>query len=305
LIVEIVFGNAEYLIALAQANPNCNFIGFEVSGQSMFKAERKIAKQKLSNAVAIHSRGETALHHLFTPASIRQIHIGYPDPWFKTRHAGRRIMQRDTLDAIVNRLEVGGLFYLSTDIVEYAEMSHELLAETTGLDNLLDAPYVNDFPERLITTKYEEKGIREGRPGNYFKYRRNEQPAPDVPVKEELAVPHIILKSPMSPQDIAAKVEKAAFHVGDIHVALLDGYWNPHYNNVLFEVMIEEPTIEQHIALVLNPRESTGDFTLKYATFGMPRPTEGMHHATNFIAEWIVSLHSEAEILSKKIAVSD
>jgi tRNA (guanine-N7-)-methyltransferase len=305
LIVEIGFGNAEYLTALAQANPDCNVIGFEVSGQSMFKAEKKIARQKLNNAVAIHSRGETALHHLFTPASISQLHIGYPDPWFKTRHAGRRIMQRDTLDAIVNRLEVGGLFYLSTDIVEYAEMSHELLAETPGLDNLLDARYVNEFPERLITTKYEEKGILEGRPGNYFKYRRNEQPAPDVPVKEELAVPHIILKSPMSPQDIAAKVEKAAFHVGDIHVALLDGYWNPRYNTVLFEVMIEEPTIEQHIALVLHPRESTGDFTLKYATFGMPRPTEGMHHATNFIAEWIVSLHDEAEILSKKIAVSD
>jgi hypothetical protein len=35
----------------------------------------------------------------------------------------------------------------------------------------------------------------------------------------------------------------------------------------------------------------------------MPRPTEGMHHATNFLAEWIVSLHDEAEILSKKVAV--
>lgn len=303
LIVEIGFGNAEYLIALAQANLVCNVIGFEVSSQSMFKAEKKIANHKLNNALAIHSRGETALHHLFTPASIRQIHIGYPDPWFKTRHAGRRIMQRDTLDAIVNRLEPGGLFYLATDIVEYAEMSHELLSETPGLDNLLDAPYVNDFPERLIITKYEEKGIREGRPGNYFKYRRNEHPAPDVPVQKEWSVPHIVLKTPMSPQEIAAKVEKTAFHVGDIHVALLDGYWNPRYNTVLFEVMIEEPTIEQHIALALHPRETTGDFTLKYATFGMPRPTEGMHLATNFIAEWIVSLHPEAEITSKKVAV--
>jgi hypothetical protein len=44
-------------------------------------------------------------------------------------HADRRLMQRDTLDTIVNRLQPGGLFYLATDIIEYAEMSAELLAE--------------------------------------------------------------------------------------------------------------------------------------------------------------------------------
>src|SRR5690606_12868108 len=91
LIVEIGFGNADYLIALAKANPECNVIGFEIASQSLDKAERKIKSEKLSNVLAIFSTGETALNHLFTPASIRQIHINYPDPWFKSRHAGRRI----------------------------------------------------------------------------------------------------------------------------------------------------------------------------------------------------------------------
>ncbi|MDQ7036064.1 MAG: tRNA (guanosine(46)-N7)-methyltransferase TrmB, partial [Anaerolineae bacterium] len=257
LIVEIGFGNADYAIALAQSNPNCNVVGFEVSSQSMFKSEKKIIRHQLPNIRAIHSRGETALHHLFTPASVREIHINYPDPWFKSRHAGRRIMQRDTLDAIVSRLEPDGLFFLATDIVDYAEMSHELLAETKGLDNLLDAPYVHEFSERLITTKYEEKGIREGRRGNYFKYRRNTHPAPYVPVKEELPMPHIVLKTPMPPQDIAAQMEKMAFHANDIHVVVLNAYWNPNYQTVLFDVVIEEPTIDQHIALLLHPREKT------------------------------------------------
>ena len=304
LLVEIGFGNGDYTIALAQTNPTCNVIAFEVSSQSLYKAEKKIASRKLQNVRAIYSRGETALHHLFAPNSIREIHVNYPDPWFKSRHAGRRIMQRETLDAIVNRLQPGGFFFLATDILEYAEMSHELLAETPGLDNLLGAPWVNDFPERLLTTKYEEKGLREGRPGHYFKYQRNEIPVPDVPIQEELPVPHMIIKTPMSPQAIAESVEKAAFHAkGDIHIALLNGYWNPKYQTVLFDVMIEEPTIEQHIALALVTREIAGEYTLKYATFGMPRPTQGMHHATNFIAEWIVSLHDDAEIVSRRVKV--
>ena len=67
LIVEIGFGNADYLIALAQANPDCNVVGFEVSTQSVYKAERKIRKYKLTNVLAIYSRGETAINHLFEP----------------------------------------------------------------------------------------------------------------------------------------------------------------------------------------------------------------------------------------------
>ena len=301
LIVEIGFGNGDYLMALAKANPDCNVIGFEISTQSLEKAEKKIRKLKLDNAVAIHSRGETAINHLFEQESIRQIHINYPDPWFKSRHAGRRIMQRDMLDAIVSRLEIGGLFYLATDIVEYAEMSHELLVETPGLTNLLDVPWTNEFPERLITTKYEEKGIREGRPGNYFKYRRNENSIPDVPVLEEWTVPHVVIKTPMSPQEIAAAVTKDAFHKGDyIHVAVFNGFWNPTYDSVLFEINIDEPTIEQHIALSLRHREESDDYILRYATFGMPRPTEGLHFATASLAQWIVNLHPDAEIVADR-----
>lgn len=300
LIVEIGFGNGDYLMALAKANPDCNVIGIEISSQSLFKAESRIHRLKLNNVRVIYSRGETAIHHLFRPQSISQIHINYPDPWFKSRHAGRRIMQRDTLDAIVSRLEIGGLFYLATDIVEYAEMSHELLQETAALDNLLDADWINEFPERLLTTKYEGKGIQEGRPGNYFKYCRNVHRAPDVPVKEEWPVPHVVLKSPLSSQEITIKVEKEAFHKGDIHVAMFNAFWNPNYDTVLFEINIEEPTIEQHIALLLRPRETTGEYTLRYATFGMPRPTEGLHFATKAIAEWIVRLHPDAEIIANQ-----
>lgn len=297
LIVEIGFGDAEHLIALAQAHPDHNVIGFEISAQSMDKAERKIKQGRLANVRAIYSRGETALHHLFTPASVHQFHINYPDPWFKTRHAGRRLMQRDTLDALTNRLEIGGALYLATDILEYAKMSHVLLDKTPGLDNALATPWADHLPQRLITTKYEQKGLREGRPGNYFLYRRNAQPAPDVPVQEEKPVPHIVLSTPQTPQAIATNVSKTSFHHEGIHVALLDAYWNPRYNSVLFEVVIEEPTIEQHVALSLRRREDQA-FTLRFASFGMPRPTDGLHYATAAIGYWLMQQDPDAAIIT-------
>ena len=154
LIVEIGFGYGAFLLHLARQNPAASIIGLEIANQCLSAAERAIQRQKLTNVCVVQSTAETALHHLFVPGSLSQIHINFPDPWFKKRHSHRRLMQRDTLDAMVSRLQPGGLLYLATDIVEYAEMSAELLAQTPGLDNLLESAWANTMPGRVIT-KYE------------------------------------------------------------------------------------------------------------------------------------------------------
>lgn len=42
LIVEIGFGNGNYLLELARQNPDCNVIGLEIASRSLEKAERKL-----------------------------------------------------------------------------------------------------------------------------------------------------------------------------------------------------------------------------------------------------------------------
>ena len=107
--------------------------------------------------------------------------------------------------------------------------------------------------------------------------------------------------SGLNNKEIAAKVGREAFHKGGLHAALHNGYWNPRNDAALFELTIVEPTIEQHIALILHRREEGSGYVLKYATFGMPRPTEGMHFATKALAEWIVGLHPDGEIIAESI----
>ena len=88
LIVEIGFGNGDYLIHLAQANADHNIIGLEISSQSMEKAEAKIERRGLSNVRPIHSRAETALAHLLEPESVSAFHINYPDPGSRSAITG-------------------------------------------------------------------------------------------------------------------------------------------------------------------------------------------------------------------------
>jgi tRNA (guanine-N7-)-methyltransferase len=298
LILEIGFGYGQFLFHLARLNPDANIIGLEIAGQCLRSVEGAIERQRVENIRVIQSTAETALHHLFTPASLTQIHINFPDPWFKKRHSHRRLMQRDTLDAMVSRLQAGGLLYLATDIIEYAEMSAELLAETPGLDNLQASAWTNHLPGRTIT-KYEARAQREGRGCYYFACRRNEIPAPDVPVLKEEGMTHIVFKSPLTVDEMLAAFDPLERGYGDSHVSVLQAYKGR--STLLFEVYIKEPTIDQHIALVLSKREHEGEYTLKTGSLGYPRVTPGLHKAVSLVGNWLVSLHPEAEILNHKL----
>ena len=157
LIVEIGFGNGDYLVHLAETRTDCNVIGLEISSQSMERAEAKIETRRLTNVRPIHCRAETALAHLLEPMSVAEFHINYPDPWFKKKHHRRRLLTRGAVDLLVSRLVEGGQLHLATDIAEYAEMAHDVLSRTPGLDNCFARPWVNQIAGRL-RTKYEIKG---------------------------------------------------------------------------------------------------------------------------------------------------
>jgi tRNA (guanine-N7-)-methyltransferase len=298
LILEIGFGYGQFLLHLARQNRERSIIGIEIAGQCLRSVEGAVERQKIENVRIIQSTAETALHHLFVPAIIAQIHINFPDPWFKKRHSHRRLMQRDTLDAMVSRLQPGALLYLATDIIEYAEMSNELLSQTPGLDNTLETAWVNTMPGRVVT-KYEGRAVREGRSCYYFAYRRNELPAPIVPVVKEQEMTHIVFTSPLTLDDMLAKFEPTEHAFGETHINFLHAYRGE--NTLLFEVYISEPTIDQHIALILTKRETAGEYTLKTGSLGYPRVTAGLHKAVSSLGNWLVRLHPAAEILNQKV----
>lgn len=303
LILEIGFGGGTYLLHLARTHPNARVIGLEISNRSLEAAERAIVREGLTNVRPLHSFAETALHHLFQPRSLAQVHINFPDPWFKARHSHRRLMQRDTLDAIVSRLTPDGEFYLATDIRDYAEMSAELLAETPGLANQLAAPWVHDLLSRGTVTKYEARARREGRLCHYFAYRRTAHPAPEVPVIEELAMPHIVFTSPLSLDEMLSRFEPMQESNDGLYVHLIEAYRGN--GAVLFVAHVSEPSIDQKIALMLLERQAeqgeAPDFTLQLGTIGHPRPTEGVHLAVKLLGDWLLSLHPDARPIKHKL----
>ncbi len=305
LILEIGFGRGDFLRHLARTQPDHNILGIEISNRCLSKAESLIAREQIANIRVIHATGEMALHHLIAPESLRAVYINFPDPWFKTGHHHRRLMQRDTLDVIVSRLQIGGELHLATDIFAYAEMSAELLAATPTLDNLNPSAWINQQPDRIIT-KYEANARDAGRACYYFSYRRNQTAAPPVPIMEERPMPHIVFASPLSMDQLADAFREMQLSHGDTHLHITGVYRSR--GALLFETHIAEPTINQRVGIMLYARHNatppdTYEYTLQLGNIGAPRPTDGIHAAVRLLADWMLGLHPASAVVKAKVAL--
>ena len=59
--------------------------------------------------------------------------IQFPDPWFKKKHAKRRMVNEELVETIaVNKLAIGGRVFVQTDIEFLAEEMFDLFRDGQG-----------------------------------------------------------------------------------------------------------------------------------------------------------------------------
>lgn len=169
-VIEIGFGRGEFLLALAAASPEADFVGIEVSWKRALKMARKVARARHSNVLLVVGRGEEALGDWFDPCSLAEIWVNFSDPWPKLRHAERRLLQPSFTALAARALAPGGTLFVATDDVPYAHQIDEALAGEKGLLNRY-APlaFLPEVPGRM-TTGYEAQWRAENRPLHFFSY---------------------------------------------------------------------------------------------------------------------------------------
>lgn len=169
-VLEIGFGRGEFLLALAAAEPETDFIGVEVSWKRALKLARKLARARRTNVLLTVGRGEVLLRDAFAPGSLAEIWVNFSDPWPKRRHAERRLVKPAFAALAARALAPGGTLFVATDDVPYAHQIDEALAGEKGLENRY-APlaFLPEVPGRM-TTGYEAQWRAEGRPLHFFAY---------------------------------------------------------------------------------------------------------------------------------------
>ena len=95
------------------------------------------------------------------------INIICPDPWPKERHHKRRLINDVFLNMIQGFIKSNGHLFISTDWENYAECIKQVLDRSLLLSSSNDA-----FIEKNSLTKFEQRGVDEGRDIYEFNYRK-------------------------------------------------------------------------------------------------------------------------------------
>ena len=157
IIVEIGFGMGDATVAIAEANPNINYLGIEVHTPGVGKVLSEIKRRDLKNLYIIEYDAMEVLEKMIADNSVNGFHIFFPDPWPKKRHHKRRLVQRPRTNLLAQKMASGGYLYFVTDIIEYAEFALEELKLTEHLKNKYDG---FAEPQAWRTqTKFERKGL--------------------------------------------------------------------------------------------------------------------------------------------------
>lgn len=117
--LEIGFGAGEHLAHQAKAEPDVGFIGCEVFVNGVAALLARVKTDNLRN-VRVLDDDARRLYGRLPEASLDRIVAFFPDPWPKTRHHRRRLIQRASLDEFARVLKPGGELRVATDHMEYA-----------------------------------------------------------------------------------------------------------------------------------------------------------------------------------------
>ena len=169
--LEIGFGGGEHLVHQAALHPEVALIGAEpfINGVAMLLGRLRRAD---AVNVAIHPGDARDLMDVLPAASIDKAFLLYPDPWPKTRHHRRRFVTPEHLGPLAACMKPGAELRVATDIAGYVRQALEEVPKA-GFDWLAEGPQDWRQPwDDWLSTRYEQKAIREGRPRHYLTFRR-------------------------------------------------------------------------------------------------------------------------------------
>lgn len=170
--LEIGFGGGEHLAARAAADPASGFIGCEPFINGVSKMLAAIEDKHLRN-VRVHHGDARDVLEVLVDASLDMVHLLYPDPWPKQRHAKRRFIAADTLALLARVLRPGGVLRVASDIPDY--IGWTLMEIRKDGHFTWTATGKRDWetpPAGWSGTRYEAKARREGRTPCYLEFVR-------------------------------------------------------------------------------------------------------------------------------------
>lgn len=164
VILEIGFGMGEATAHIAKVRPQDHFLCCEVHEPGVGALLKRIGEQDIHNIRILQHDAVEVIDNMLPLSSIDGVHIFFPDPWHKSRHNKRRLIQTPLIAKLAARLKPGAYIHCATDWEPYAVQILEVLSAEPLLKNTADATnggYAQK-PDYRPLTKFENRGLKLG-----------------------------------------------------------------------------------------------------------------------------------------------
>ena len=162
--LEIGSGKGTFLVQQAGLEPGVDFLGVEWAKAYWRHAADRCRRHRLPNVRLLWADATVFVRNFVPEASLRRVHIYFPDPWPKARHHKRRTVQAPFLRHLHRVLRPGGDIRLATDHADYFDWMQDHAAQVADLFDRqpFERPGSAEAGE-LVGTNFERKYRREGR----------------------------------------------------------------------------------------------------------------------------------------------
>lgn len=136
--IEVGSGKGLFIQTESERRPEHNFWGIEIArnyaahaAARLAKSDRRNAQMYAGDATPVFSDQPmpTQTHPRICDGSLEAVHVYFPDPWWKKRHRKRRVLSDANIRMFNRCLRVGGRLHFWTDVLDYFELTIELIAE--------------------------------------------------------------------------------------------------------------------------------------------------------------------------------
>ena len=172
IVLELGCGKGEYTVALAERDPERNYIGVDIKGARLWKGAKYATEHALPNVAFLRTRVEF-ISAFFAPGEVSEVWLTFSDPQYRSENS--RLCSPLFLERYRNFMRPGGIVHLKTD----SRFLHEYARAVCAANGLQVLACTNDLYAskdsiqpvvREVKTFYENLFLQQGYPITYLSF---------------------------------------------------------------------------------------------------------------------------------------
>ncbi len=172
--LEIGSGKGAFLVQTAGEQTSTNFLGIEYAYEFYEYTADRIRRHGIRNVKVLNTDASAFVQFRVPSAIVDVLHLYFPDPWPKSRHHKRRMIQDSFMEQAHRIIKPGGELRIVTDHMDYWAWMEKHFDRWCAPDKkgvrFDREPFTKEHHAgksgELVGSNFERKYRREGRPFN-------------------------------------------------------------------------------------------------------------------------------------------